>query len=269
MSTTEGWVDVMNRGIDATGVDVQPIQENNVYWALFFMVFIFFGNFLILNLFTGVVCDTYNSEKEILGKNYLLNEDQKDWLEYKKMCISIAPKYVVHEEEIGRFRHAVYRFVTNKKFEIFILICIMMNTVTLCINWYSQPVYVDDLLDFINYGFAGIFALEALLKLTAFGPSVYYRDTGNIFDFIIVVTSIVSSIISVTLKLDFGASTTFVRALRMTRIFKFIKEAKGIKVIFDTLIITIPAITNIGGLLLLILFMFSVLGVFLFAEVKL
>ena len=51
--------------------------------------------------------------------------------------------------------------------------------------------------------------------------------------------------------------------------FKFIKEAKGIKVIFDTLIITIPAITNIGGLLLLILFMFSVLGVFLFAEVKL
>jgi hypothetical protein len=55
----------------------------------------------------------------------------------------------------------------------------------------------------------------------------------------------------------------------MTRIFKFIKEAKGMKVIFDTLIITVPAITNIGGLLLLLLFMFSILGVFLFAEIKL
>ena len=101
------------------------------------MVFIFFGNFLILNLFTGVVCDTYNSEKEILGKNYLLNDDQKEWLDYKKMSISITPKYVVHEEEIGGFRHSIYRVVTNKKFELFILFCILLNTVTLCINWYS------------------------------------------------------------------------------------------------------------------------------------
>jgi hypothetical protein len=44
------------------------------------MVFIFFGNFLILNLFTGVVCDTYNNEKEFLGKNYLLSDNQKMWL---------------------------------------------------------------------------------------------------------------------------------------------------------------------------------------------
>ena len=48
------------------------------------MIFIFFGNFLILNLFTGVVCDTYNNEKEILTKNFLLTENQKKWLEYKK-----------------------------------------------------------------------------------------------------------------------------------------------------------------------------------------
>jgi hypothetical protein len=41
------------------------------------------------------------------------------------------------------------------------------------------------------------------------------------------------------------------------------------RVIFDTLIITVPAITNIGGLLLLLLFMFSILGIFLFGEVKL
>jgi hypothetical protein len=125
------------------------------------------------------------------------------------------------------------------------------------------------MLDYINYGFAGIFLAEALLKLTAFGFRTYFRETGNIFDFVIVMSSIISTIISLTMDVDFGSSTTFIRALRMTRIFKFIKEAKGMKVIFDTLIITVPAITNIGGLLLLLLFMFSILGVFLFAEIKL
>jgi hypothetical protein len=71
------------------------------------------------------------------------------------------------------------------------------------------------------------------------------------------------------MELDFGASTTFIRALRMSRIFKFVQKSKQIKVIFETLVVTIPAITNIGALLLLLLYMFSVLGVFLFAEVQL
>jgi hypothetical protein len=123
------------------------------------------------------------------------------------------------------------------------------------------------MLDYINYGFAVIFALEAILKIISFGFKAYVRDRGNIFDFLIVILTIVTSIISITMELDFGASTTFIRALRMSRIFKFIQKSKQIKVIFETLIVTIPAITNIGGLLLLLLYMFSILGVFLFADV--
>jgi hypothetical protein len=55
MSTTEGWVEVMNRAVDSVDIDKQPVLNQNVLWSLFFMVFVFFGNFLILDLFTGVV----------------------------------------------------------------------------------------------------------------------------------------------------------------------------------------------------------------------
>lgn len=82
--------------------------------------------------------------------------------------------------------------------------------------------HVDDILDYINYGFAVIFALETVLKIISFGFKAYVRDRGNIFDFLIVILTIVTSIISITMELDFGASTTFIRALRMSRIFKFI-----------------------------------------------
>jgi hypothetical protein len=127
---------------------------------------------------------------------------------------------------MGGYRHKVHAFTTSRKFELLILVCIMLNTVTLCINWYSQTVEVDDILDNINYGFAVIFALEAVLKLISFGFKAYFRDKGNIFDFVIVILTIVSSIISITMKLDFGASTTFIRALRMSRIFKFVQKSK-------------------------------------------
>ena len=41
------------------------------------------------------------------------------------------------------------------------------------------------------------------------------------------------------------------------------------KVISNTLLVSLPALANVGGLLFLLVFIYSVLGVFLFAEVKL
>ena len=55
MATTEGWIDVMYYGVDAAGIDMQPVKDNNPYWMLFFVLFIVFGFILFLNLFVGVV----------------------------------------------------------------------------------------------------------------------------------------------------------------------------------------------------------------------
>jgi len=78
-------------------------------------------------------------------------------------------------------------------------------------------------LDYINYSFALIFTLESILKLFALGCRAYFRDSGNAFDFAIVVTSIISTSVSLLIHADFGASTTFIRAMRMSRVFKYIK----------------------------------------------
>lgn len=60
ISTTEGWLDIMNYSVDSVGIDMQPIYYNNVYWSLFFIVFVGLGDFLILNLFVGVVVNAFN-----------------------------------------------------------------------------------------------------------------------------------------------------------------------------------------------------------------
>jgi hypothetical protein len=157
----------------------------------------------------------------------------------------------------------------SRTFEVFILVCIFLNSCVLAINWYDQSRLVDDILNYINYGFAIIFTLEAILKLIALGCRTYFRSGGNIFDIVIVITSIVSSVVSLMLEIDFGASTTFIRALRISRVLKFVQKAKQIRVILDTFTFVLPALTNIGGLLVLFLYIFSILGVFLFSEVKL
>lgn len=51
--------------------------------------------------------------------------------------------------------------------------------------------------------------------------------------------------------------------------FKIFKRNKSLKIIFQTFIATLPALANVGSLMLLFLYMYSILGVFLFAHVKL
>jgi len=136
--------------------------------------------------------------------------------------MNIQPRVVI-DENISAYRAFIYKIVTSKAFEVFILTCIGLNTIALAVTWYSQPVFVDDILDYINYSFAIIFTLECILKLFALGFRAFFRDSGNAFDFGIVVTSIVSTSVSLMIKADFGASTTFIRAMRMSRIFKYIK----------------------------------------------
>jgi Ion transport protein len=136
--------------------------------------------------------------------------------------MNISP-IVVLDETDSRFRKFFRRIVQSRTYDIFILICIIMNTIVLAINWYSQPVYVDDILDYINYSFAIIFAFESIFKIIALGASAFFRDVNNCFDLFIVITSIISSIISIILNVDFGASTTFIRALRITKILKYTK----------------------------------------------
>lgn len=54
---------MMNRGVDSVGIDMQPVRNQNIYWSLFFVLFIILGNFFILNLFAGVVVSTFNKQK--------------------------------------------------------------------------------------------------------------------------------------------------------------------------------------------------------------
>lgn len=67
---------------------------------------------------------------------------------------------------------------------------------------------------------------------------------------------------------SFGTSTSVFRTFRIIRVLRLIKEAKSIRIIFMTFIFTLPALVNIGGLLCICLFMFSLLGMNFYPYLK-
>lgn len=58
------------------------------------------------------------------------------------------------------------------------------------------------------------------------------------------------------------------KGLRSIRILKLFKRNKSLRVIFDTFMITLPNLLNVGSLLLLLFYIYAILGINLFAVVK-
>lgn len=116
--------------------------------------------------------------------------------------------------------------------------------------------------------FSAIFTLEAVFKIIALGRS-YFHDGWNIFDFAVVIGTWMAFTVQTIFGLNIGSQTTVIRTFRICRVFRLVKKAKSLNTIFSAFIVTIPSLANIGGLLVLLIYLYAILGVFLFAPVKL
>lgn len=68
----------------------------------------------------------------------------------------------------------------------------MLNTIVLLFKWYENPPIVDQIGEMLNYIFTAVFITEAVVKLAAWTPKVYFSEGWNIFDFVIILGSFVS-----------------------------------------------------------------------------
>lgn len=107
-----------------------------------------------------------------------------------------------------------------------------------------------------------------MLKIIGYGPRVFFLDNWNTFDFIVAIVSVVGIIIDkFSSGIHIKGTITLLRSLRILRIVRLLKRGgKSLHMIFNTFVICIQSLVNIGALLLLIIYMYSVLGMILFGS---
>lgn len=267
MSTTVGWADIMMRCIETTDIDYIPNEHahKNPGWVLFFVLFIIVGAFFFLNLFVGVVISTFNSERDKIGGNDLLTEKQKEWIDLRLLVLRSSPlrKLIIPR---GKFRQLFFYICNHRYFDKAILITICANTIVLFLKWYEQPEIIYVITDNLNIVFVVIFMTEAIIKMIAMGPKVYFLEGWNIFDFTIIFGSMLSLFIPSN-TLSIRGAITIMRSFRILRLLRLIKLGKNLRLIFNTFVISLPSLANIGGLLLLFIFMYANIGMIIFGQV--
>uniref|UniRef100_A0A674D7W4 Sodium channel protein n=1 Tax=Salmo trutta TaxID=8032 RepID=A0A674D7W4_SALTR len=269
VATFKGWLGIIYSAVDSRMVEDQPVYEDNVYMYIYFVIFIIFGAFFMLNLFIGVIIDNFNQQKKkISRKNIFMTEEQNKYYNAMKKLGSKKLQKPIPRPK-NKFAGIIYDLITQQFFEIFIIVLICLSMVPMMVDSEDQSEEKDKILFFINLAFIFIFIAECILKLI--GLRQYYFTVGwNILDFVVVILSILGLLLADIIEKYFVSPTLFrvVRLARIGRVLRLIRGAKGIRTLLFSLRMSLPAIFNIGLVLFLIMFIFSIFGMSNFAYVK-
>ncbi|XP_030347387.1 LOW QUALITY PROTEIN: sodium channel protein type 5 subunit alpha-like [Strigops habroptila] len=269
VATFKGWMDIMYAAVDSRESEEQPEWECNLYMYLYFVIFIIFGSFFTLNLFIGVIIDNFNQQKKKLGgQDIFMTEEQKKYYNAMKKLGSKKPQKPI-PRPLNKYQGFIFDVVSKQAFDVSIMILICLNMVTMMVETDDQSQEKVNILHKINMLFVAIFTGECIIKMLAL-RHYYFTNGWNIFDFVVVILSIVGTVLSDIIQKYFFSPTLFrvIRLARIGRILRLIRGAKGIRTLLFALMMSLPALFNIGLLLFLVMFIYAIFGMANFAYVK-
>ena len=271
----ESWEEIMYKCIDARGQGIGGLRNYNFAAAYYFIFFIYVGSFFFLHLFMGVVFLKFHQTKKEESSIYtlLLSKKELFWVEMQRLIVSSSVQINIKRPE-SAYKSWVYSVVTNTKFEIFIFASIILNMISMSMSYKGSTIEYNSALDIINIGCVGVFTVELMLKIYAFGISNYCKSKWNAFDTIVVVCAY----IDIILNYQAYFSTSILRAapqiFRIFRIFKvsrlirLFRPLKSLQNLVTIVSHSLSAIMNVISLLILCIFIYSIIGVFLFYNIR-
>lgn len=111
-----------------------------------------------------------------------------------------------------------------------------------------------------NAVFLVIFMIEAAIKMAAHAPRLqdYFKDGWNVFDFSIIVISLIPAT---------GQLATLARLARLLRVLRLISTLPELRLIVATLVRSIPSMGHVLALMSIIFYVYGVAGYHLFHEI--
>ncbi|NXC34514.1 CAC1H protein, partial [Campylorhamphus procurvoides] len=268
LSSKDGWVNIMYDGLDAVGIDQQPIQNHNPWMLLYFISFLLIVSFFVLNMFVGVVVENFHKCRQHQEAEEARRREEKRLrrLEKKRRKAQRRPYYA----DYSPARKYIHSLCTSHYLDLFITFIIGVNVITMSMEHYNQPKSLDEALKYCNYVFTIVFVFEALLKLVAFGFRRFFKDRWNQLDLAIVLLSIVGiTLEEIEMNAALPINPTIIRimrVLRIARVLKLLKMATGMRALLDTVVQALPQVGNLGLLFMLLFFIYAALGVELFGK---
>jgi len=152
------------------------------------------------------------------------------------------------------FRQRLALWVESLPVQKFVIAVIVINAITLGLETSAGVMAArGPWRKVLDTAALGIFVVELLLKLYAFGPR-FFRNAWNVFDLIVVGIALVPA----------SGPFAVLRALRVLRVLRLISMMPRLRFVVEALLAAVPGIAAIAGLMALIYYVFAVIATGLF-----
>lgn len=178
--------------------------------------------------------------------------------------ISLWPRWIGRSARLRALKAAldrsIGRLVDHRYFQRLILLAILINAISMGIEYHNQPQELTEAVEISNIVFAFLFLAEMMLKLYAHGLYDYVIDGFNCFDGCIVIISILELFASTS----GGSGLSVLRTFRLLRILKLVRFMPALRRQLVIMLRTLDNVAVFFGLLVLFIFIFAILGMNLF-----
>jgi hypothetical protein len=149
VATFMGWLEIMQNAVDIRGEDLQPEYESSMWSYVYFIIFIVAGSFFCLNLFIGVIIDNFNQQKVKKKSNgfddgVFLTDEQRQYYDAMRKMAAKTPKKPIPRPK-NMFAAAIYNLVTDRRFELAIMVAILLNMVVMAIESHDASDKVNEI----------------------------------------------------------------------------------------------------------------------------
>lgn len=148
----------------------------------------------------------------------------------------------------------------SRIFQNFVIAVILFAGVLVGFETYPQVRYqYGDLLMFLDRLVLSIFVAEIVIKMSARWPRPYdfFKDPWNNFDFFIVAACFVPFATQYAMVL---------RMLRLLRVLRLVRAIPRLQIVVEALLRSLPSMLYVSILLMMLFYMYAVMGTFLFAQ---
>ncbi|XP_077274836.1 calcium voltage-gated channel subunit cacophony isoform X13 [Temnothorax americanus] len=264
VQTGEGWPQILQNSMAATYEDKGPIQNFRIEMSIFYIVYFIVFPFFFVNIFVALIIITFQEQGEAELQDGEIDKNQKSCIDF---TIQARPLERYMPKERNSIKYKIWRIVVSTPFEYFIMILIVLNTLLLMMKFHQQTETYKNTLKYMNMCFTGMFTVECILKIAAFGVKNFFKDAWNTFDFITVIGSIVDALV-----IEFGENfinVGFLRLFRAARLIKLLRQGYTIRILLWTFVQSFKALPYVCLLIAMLFFIYAIIGMQVFGNIAL
>ena len=150
------------------------------------------------------------------------------------------------------------RLVYSSQFELLIAFVILVNAVSLAIltmpDLDSSVRAACEQIDLVCFV---IYTVELVFRIISYGkrPWEFFKQGWNVFDFVVIAAAPF-----------FAGQTAVLRILRLLRLFRIFRFLPEVRVLTSSIVRSLPPLMSLAVLIFVALFMYGMLGFYLFGE---